>query len=100
MVGVYGHHVIIPTCQFCWTSLDKFSYNSETSHAITNSPTARVKDTSGERVSPHTIQARPKPKHALGALGRRLTFNIDSGKGKRKRINLSANKGSCPWQYC
>ncbi len=74
-------------------SLARSSYSkagySETSHqAIASSPTARensrkrVKDTSGERVSPHTTQARPKAKHALGALGRRLTFNIDSGKGK------------------
>ena len=35
----------------------------------------RVKDTSGEEASPHTVQARPVTKHALGAEGRRLTHS-------------------------
>ena len=39
----------------------------------------RVKDTSGDGASPHTTQARPPAKRTLGALGRRLTFDSDSG---------------------
>ena len=35
----------------------------------------RVKDTSGEEASPHTVQARPVTKRALGAQGRRLTYS-------------------------
>ncbi len=94
-------------------SLARSSYSKAGySETIANSPIARensrkrVKDTSGETVSPHTTQARPKAKRALGTLGRRLTFNIDSCKGKTqvdyKCINTS-NKykvpvQSCPWQ--
>ena len=35
----------------------------------------RVKDTSGEEASPHTVQARPVTKRALGAQGRRLIYS-------------------------
>ena len=35
----------------------------------------RVKDTSGEEASPHTVKARSVIKHALGAKGRRLTYS-------------------------
>ena len=54
------------------------------SSSLTGSPTARensrkrIKDTSGHGASPHTTQARPVAKRALGNLGnlgRRLTFS-------------------------
>ncbi len=74
-------------------SLAKSSYsNASRFSSVTSSPTARehsrkrVKDTSGHGASPHTTQARPAAKRALGNLGRRLTF---SSLGKVKYIQCT-----------
>ncbi len=67
-------------------SLAKSSYSKagyisgpSTSPTARENSRKRVKDTSGEKASPHTTQARPVAKRSLGALGRRLTYNSDSG---------------------
>lgn len=60
------------------------SPRSGASNTCTGSPRAqsnsrkRVKDTSGLGASPHTTQARPVAKRALGASGRRLTYSASN----------------------
>ncbi len=63
------------------SSYSKAGHESLPSSSFTGSPTTReksrkrIKDTSGNEASPHTTQARPVAKRALGTHGRRLVYS-------------------------